>query len=846
MTGLGVADSGSTVGVRSIVTEVSLGRPPVRPAEVARDDLLGHYALDTDRKLILVSAPAGYGKSILAAQWCTVEPDRPSIWIVLSEADNDPVVLANHLVGGLHQVAPSDAQTMASLFVPTSRVLDIARHEVSTTIVSRTPMFWVLDDVHQVTSAIGLALVSALIDAQPRGGQVLLATRTDPDIALARRRANGELIEIRSDQLAMDIDTTNAFLSAARVSFDRPTVTALHAKTEGWPAGIGLAVLSHDGRSAGAGDYPLAELSGEQREIADYLFDEVLARQAGPVRRFLLNTSVVARFSGELCDEMLDAQGSASTIRELEQTNAFVIPLDNHRTWYRYHHLFQEMLAAELDRTDPAARRRLLGRAAAWHHHHGNVAEAILYAQQSGDLARAGQLVLNHWQDYATRNQLETLRLWVGRNTDTEIASDASLAIGAGWVYTLLGDADRAERYAAAAAQHPLDVPSSDGATSLRSALANLRAGLGTGGVNQMLADGLYVEAAERPARTRWLTGGLRAVGTAHLMLGHVDDAIVALEEAVLLTSEHDDLRSVRIFCLGYLALAYLDRGEVRRAETLSREAVRLIGVDWVDQAFQSLPAETALAAVRARSGDRIGAARDVTATAELLDVTAAVPWMLADLSLRCAETAFEVGEAETVAPLLAAGQADSRPTARRRHDARTARPTRRTNEADRAPDRLAHPCRTARPAPPGNTPPARRDRRRTLHHPLDGQEPREVHLLQARRHVTRRSCRHLPGRRPSARRRPAALRSDGGPFPSRQISPIGRRPARTGTAMVRVAGGATKDADVPTLRFHDLRHLGNTLAANRANLRELMARMGHASPQAALIYQHATRRGTG
>jgi LuxR family maltose regulon positive regulatory protein len=261
--------------------------------------------------------------------------------------------------------------------------------------------------------------------------------------------------------------------------------------------------------------------------------------------------------------------------------------------------------------------------------------------------------VLGQWAEFASRGQIETLRTWVGRSSEKEIASDACLAIGAGWVATLLGDVERAERYAATAARHPLDVPSPDGATSLRSALANLRSGLGTGGVDAMLEDGLFVQAAERPTRTRWLLGGCRAVGTAQLMLGHVDEAIVSLDEAVLLTDRQGSLASVRIFCLGYLAVAYLERGDVRHASSLVSEAELLMVDAGVEQSFQSLPAHAATAAVLARSGDRTGAAQRVAVTAELLDLTTATPWMLADLSLRCAEIAFEVGETDSMADLL-------------------------------------------------------------------------------------------------------------------------------------------------------------------------------------------------
>jgi len=361
---------------------------------------------------------------------------------------------------------------------------------------------------------------------------------------------------------------------------------------------------------------------------------------------------VVDRFSPSLCDAMLETKGSSRILRELEQTNLFLVPLDNRRGWYRYHHLFQEMLVGELERTEPTARQGLLSRAGAWHERQGTVEEALAYAQAAGDLDRAGRLILGHWQDFGHRGLTESLRLRLLQSSDAEIGSNPCLAIGAGWVFMLFGDAERAERYAVAAARHPLGVASPDGSSSLLSSLANLRSGLGTSGPTQMLADGLLVCALEGPSKSRWLLDGFRAIGTAHLVLGRPDEAVGALNEAVLLT-ENRGTPYVRVFCLGYLALAHLECQDPVQAALALDEAEALIDQLGGRDTFQCLPMRTAAVVVAARSGESSATRRLVVELSGDLHLAGATPWMLADLSTRCAGAALDVGDVETARTLL-------------------------------------------------------------------------------------------------------------------------------------------------------------------------------------------------
>ena len=338
--------------------------------------------------------------------------------------------------------------------------------------------------------------------------------------------------------------------------------------------GVALAAMASS--EAGTSTAPL-ELSGKSHEVADYFFDEVLRQQPSVLREFMLATSVLHRFSAPLCDALMNRSDSASVLAQLERDNAFVVPLDGQRTWYRYHHLFQEMLRAELDRQHPKVSQDLLARAADWHELHGSADEAFEYGRVIGDFDRAGRVLFRHMEDYVSRGRIQTVRRWLETCSDDEIESDPKLSIGAGWFVAHLGEAERAWRYIQAAGRFELDSPSPDGASTLHASLINLRATLGIDGIGQMLKDGLSLCATEAAAGTRWLRSGYRICGTAQIMLGHVEEAIGSFEQVVLLTEDNPQTRAGRAFCLGYLGLAYSELGNWTQARRCCKEADELM-----------------------------------------------------------------------------------------------------------------------------------------------------------------------------------------------------------------------------------------------------------------------------
>ena len=319
----------------------------------------------------------------------------------------------------------------------------------------------------------------------------------------------------------------------------------------------------------------VAALAGTQPQIADYLLDEVLGRQPENLRTFLLATSILRRMTPALCNAVLGTDDVADSLETLARSNAFVVPLDDRGEWYRYHHLFRDLLRAELKRRHPELLPVYLKRAADWCERHGSPEEAFAYAHASGDLEQAGRIALAHWDELTGSGRIETLRIWLDRCTDKELESDAQLSIAAAWAAALLGDPVRARRFIAAAERKPLDVASADGASSLRSALAIVRCVVAPDGIHGMLRDAEYVYAAEKRESSRWLLSACRALGTANVLLGRPQEALDAFGEALALCGNRPELAHIQLYCLSYMAFAAAETGDRRHAQRWAKRSAQ-------------------------------------------------------------------------------------------------------------------------------------------------------------------------------------------------------------------------------------------------------------------------------
>ena len=386
-----------------------------RAGFVPRPRLLARLAEGIGRGLTVVGTPAGFGKTTLLGDWAR-RSRQPAAWLSLDAGDNDPARFWRYVAAALDRVRPGiDAPVTALLRGPQRPPLEAVATAVINelmTLPEKARVVLVLDDYHLIEAPPVHDSITFLLDRLPPGLRLVLSSRADPPLPLARLRARGQLAELRAPDLRFTLAETAAFLREA-TGLDLPTalVAALQDRTEGWAAGVQLAALSLRGHADPAGF--IATFAGSHRYVLDYLTGEVLARQPEPVLGFLLETSVLDRLCGPLCDAVTGRTGSQEMLEELDRANLFVVPLDEVRRWWRYHHLFADLLRARLARKLPARVPELHRRAAAWHAEHGSADEAVRHALAAGEAGWAARLVERHVEALLRRSEGATLDRWL-------------------------------------------------------------------------------------------------------------------------------------------------------------------------------------------------------------------------------------------------------------------------------------------------------------------------------------------------------------------------------------------------------------------------------------------------
>jgi LuxR family transcriptional regulator, maltose regulon positive regulatory protein len=409
--------------------------PAPRAGLIRRADLLSLLQASRQLKLCLVEAPAGSGKTTLLAQWQAAAGGGRVAWVSLDEGDNDPTRFWVYVVEALRTVEPGvGAAALEALRRPTAdlyrAVLPGMLNELSRI---GSPLVLVLDDHHLIANPTCHQSLTFFLDHLPDLVHLVLATRVEPPLPVARMRARGELAELRGADLQFTVEEASALLNGSMgLQLADDDVARLMERTEGWSAGLYLAGLSLRGRQDMSAF--IAAFQGDNRHVADYLSAEVLERQPAKVREFLLCTSVLKRLCGPLCDAVLEAEGSAGLLVELERSNLFLVPLDDRRGWYRYHHLFGQLLRLELASREPALLATLHRRAAAWHRQAGNLDEAIGHASAAGDFTEAASLIARHWLTYWRRGQRATVARWLDGLPDEAIMGNPPVAYVTAWI----------------------------------------------------------------------------------------------------------------------------------------------------------------------------------------------------------------------------------------------------------------------------------------------------------------------------------------------------------------------------------------------------------------------------
>ena len=579
--------------------------PAPRAGLIARAGLQSMLQIGLEAELCLLDAPAGSGKTTLLAQWCATAGVGRVAWVSLDEGDNDPTRFWIYVVEALRTVEPGVGRAaLKALHRPSVDhervVLPSLLNDLNA--IGR-PLVLVLDDYHLVTDATCHQTVTFFLDHLPASVHLLMATRVDPPLPLARMRARGELVELRVPDLQFSDDEAAALLNGAMgLELTRDDVERLAERTEGWAAGLYLAGLSLRGREDPS-DF-VAAFQGDHRHVADYLAAEVLARQPEKTRTFLLRSSILRRLSGPLCDDVLETEGSAELLEELERSNLFLVPLDDRRDWYRYHHLFGELLRLELGNREAALIPVLHRRAAAWHRHRGDVEEAIDHATAAGELTEAGALIAAHWLAYWRRGRRATVARWLDGLPDEAIVADPPVAFIAAWIGGLSGASKQeCERWLVVVEEADWQGALPDGISSLAFGAALTRAAVLFDDVGRGLqsARRALELAGPEPSPFHWMAQA--ALGQALYLSGRSAEARPPLEELVARVSGAVQPYAV-ISALAVLSLMAGEEDDDQTARSLAERATEITDAQGLSAEPLSGIVHLALGRALARQGN--------------------------------------------------------------------------------------------------------------------------------------------------------------------------------------------------------------------------------------------------
>ncbi len=422
--------------------------PPSPQKVVARSRLVERLneGFSLGRKLTLISAPAGFGKSTLVSEWIA-SCGRPAAWLSLDESDNSPARFLIYIIGALQTISPNlGAEILDALQSPQAPSIDSILTALLNEITTIPNDFiFVLDDYHLTDSKSVDDTLTFLIEHLPLQMHLVITTREDPVLPIPRLRARNQLVEVRAADLRFTPSEATEFLNQMmNLSLSVEEVTALESRTEGWIAGLQLAALSMKGQQDVHGF--IQSFAGDHRYIVDYLVEEVLQRQSETVRNFLLQTSILERLNGPLCDAVTAQPGSNARLESLQRGNLFLIPLDDQRNWYRYHHLFADVLRMRLMAEQPDLVSALHQRASEWYEQNGFTADAIRHALEAKNFDRAANLIEQAVPE-ARRNRQETTLLdWLKALPDEVLEHRPVLSVHYAGTLLQLGQLDGVEK----------------------------------------------------------------------------------------------------------------------------------------------------------------------------------------------------------------------------------------------------------------------------------------------------------------------------------------------------------------------------------------------------------------
>ena len=623
------------------LVEVKLAAPLSRPGAVPKSDVIARLCASAV-PLVTVVAPAGYGKTTLLASWAEADP-RPFAWVALDRRDDDAVVFLRYIAAAVDRVEPLPDEVFDALSGPggSSWALRVPRVGSALAALDR-PLVLALDDIHAVANPSCLDVLTELLRYVPAGSQIAIASREEPPLPLARWRAEGSVCEIGATELRMDEQEAEVLLEAAGIELETAELSELTERTEGWAAGLYLAALSlQAGAPSSAGP---GSVNGDDRFVSDYFRLELLSRLPAAEAQFLKYTSVLDRMSGGLCDAVLGTTRSAHTLETLERTNCFVVPLDRRTGWYRYHHLFGQLLRDELERTEPEVLPALNKRAMDWCIANDFPEAAVVYAHAAGETDTLAGLVDTIALPLHYDGRIETLEGWLGWFGDDELRRYPALAVLGAWVRALTGRPADAERWLALADEAISTIPLGDGSATIEPWVATLRAHMMPKGVEQALA-GADRALDQLPPGSEWVPVALLGRGVAHALLGATDratDDLTATVEKGLAIGSVEEIYLAQ----AQLALLAAKRGGWGEAGRRAAAALEVIAEAGLGDYSSSALAHVAMARVALHDGRQEDSRHLLTAAHRLRPMLDhAIPWVTIQVGLELTRAHLALSE---------------------------------------------------------------------------------------------------------------------------------------------------------------------------------------------------------
>jgi LuxR family transcriptional regulator, maltose regulon positive regulatory protein len=603
---------------------------------VSRTALVNRLRASSAPVVVLV-APAGYGKTTLLAQW-TERERRPFAWLSLDEHDDDPTVLLGGLAAALDRIEPESSGASTDLPGFTARL------------ASAGELVLVLDGAHVLRSRAATEAVSILAEHLPAGSTLAVAARVPPGLPIGRLRAGGRLLELTTDELALTQREGEALLRELADELPGEDAAELLRRCEGWAAGIHLSALAWQERQ---GSSRPAVAGGDDRFLAEYLRSELLAPLKQDLLAFLRRTSVLEQLTAPVCDAVLGSTGSGRVLASLGRMN-LLAPLDRDGGGYRCHPLLRDLLARELAETEPELVTELHRRAADWLEEHGEPESALRHAEGCGDTDRLARIVVAIALPAYYRGRIEAVEGWLGAFDDeARLERYPTVGVIGGWIHALRGRPSEAERWLAAAERGSAVAAGNEGEAAAGPSIALLRAALCRDGVEQMCSD-VEQALAGLPSTSQWRPTALLLLGSALVLRGQdaLADAILAGAED---SAERQGATEARIVAISQRSLLASANAEHTAAETHSLRARNLAEAAKLD-GYTATALELAASARTSLRHSRWDQARSDLTTARSLTplLTDALPWLAVQTRLELARAYVTLRDAEGAGTLLA------------------------------------------------------------------------------------------------------------------------------------------------------------------------------------------------